>query len=142
MKKNHKLLIIKLILISSLFFNASICPQSDKSNNQTIKTITSEEAYKMIQENADNPDLIIIDVRTKEEFNNGHIKNAINIDLKKNNFKIKINKLDKNKTYLIYCRSGSRSESALKIMEEEGFKEVYNFGGVIQWQEAGYELVK
>lgn len=70
---------------------------------------------------------IIIDVRTKAEYQGGHIKNSINIPL--NNLSNHYAKLDKNKTIITCCASGVRSGQAKQILEANGFKEVYNGGG-------------
>ena len=113
-----------------------------KNKDQVIGRLTINEAYDKIQENKNNPDLVILDVRTQDEYNNGHIENAINIDYYSKSLKKDLNKLDKNKTYLVYCRSGSRSAKTVTIMEELGFKEVYNIGGMIDWTAAGYPSVK
>ncbi len=74
----------------------------------------------------------IVDVRTPAEFNAGHIDNAINIDFDNSTFKGEIDKLDKSKTYFIYCRSGNRSGQAFSIMKGGGIKNIYDLqGGII-----------
>lgn len=94
-------------------------------NKQIIETISLNAwKEKMSQDN-----IQIIDVRTAEEFNSGSIEGAINIDYYKSDFKTQISQLNKNKTYLIYCRSGHRGGLALPIFEELGFNEVYNLDG-------------
>ncbi len=76
---------------------------------------------------------IIIDVRTRNEFRGGHIPKAINIDIY-SDFRDQIEKLDKSKTYLLYCHSGSRSNSALKYMKSSGFDNVYHLdSGITYW---------
>ena len=108
---------------------------------QAIKDISVKEVYDLIAKNKDNQSFIIIDVRTPEEFANEHIENALNLDYYSEKFRDELNKLDKEKTYLIYCRSGNRSGKALSIMKELAFREVYNMlGGVIQWKAEGYPL--
>lgn len=103
-----------------------------------IETISAQEAFDLIQENAGNADFVIVDVRTAEEFAGGHIENAVNIDYYASTFESDINALDKDKEYLIYCRSGSRSGKALDIMEDLGFQEVYDLGGgIVAWTNAG-----
>ena len=87
-----------------------------------MKSVSAEEAKKIISQ---KKDLKIIDVRTPEEFQLGVISGAININLYEPNFQEEIDKLDKAKTYLIYCRSGSRSKTALEIMNHLGFETVY-----------------
>tara|TARA_B100000768_G_scaffold180681_2_gene201291 strand:+ start:676 stop:993 length:318 start_codon:yes stop_codon:yes gene_type:complete len=79
---------------------------------------------------------IIIDTRTLEEYKSGIIENAIVIDfLQQDLFLEEVNKLDKTKTYYIYCRSGNRSGKACLIMEGLGFKESFNLmGGINDWK--------
>lgn len=75
---------------------------------------------------------IIIDVRTLEEFNDGHLKGALNIDIFAADFKSQIERLDRNKNYLLYCRSGNRSGQAMHFMKQLGFKSAENLGSVSQ----------
>ena len=97
------------------------------------------EAYNLIQGNQNNPDFVILDVRTPGEFSSGHIENAFNIDRLSESFSDDVDKLDKNKTYLIYCHSGARSGSALDIMEGFNYVEVYDMrGGITAWMDQGY----
>ena len=109
---------------------------------QIIEDITPQEAFTLIQNNQNNPDFVIIDVRTPEEFAEEHIENAINLDYYSETFRDELNKLDKNKTYVVYCRSGKRSGNALTIMKELNFREAYNIGGIIQWKAAGLPTTK
>jgi len=112
--------------------------KKEKPAPQMIEDITPKEALALIQANKGNPNFIIIDVRTPEEYRTEHIEGAINIDYSEA-FKTKIANLDKTKTYLIYCRTGHRSGITLKMMQELGFRRVYNMiGGIIQWREEGY----
>ncbi len=111
--------------------------------DQQIYDVTTDKAYDLIQENADNPDFVIIDVRTPEEFDGGYIEGAINIDFNSWDFRAKLDALDKDKSYLIYCRSGRRSAGARDIMAELGFREVYNMsGGIGEWEAQGLPVVR
>ena len=86
--------------------------------------------------------VITLDVRTPGEFNEGHIEGALLVDFESGNFENEIAALDKTKTYAVYCRSGSRSGQAVKVMSDAGFTSVYNLnGGVIDWTIAGLPLV-
>ena len=86
--------------------------------------------------------VITLDVRTPGEFNEGHIEGALLVDFQSGNFENEIASLDKSKTYAVYCRSGSRSGQAVKIMSDAGFTNIYNLdGGVIDWASAGLPLV-
>lgn len=83
----------------------------------------------------------IIDVRTPEEFNEGCISGAVNIDYNGANFESELANLDKNETYLIYCLSGNRSGKALDKMHELGFKNIFHLdGGIKAWQAADMPL--
>ncbi len=73
----------------------------------------------------------IVDVRTKEEFEEEHIDGAINFDIYSPGFQGNIRELDKNKSYLVYCTSGSRSLQAVMYMRKIGFTKVENLGGGI-----------
>ncbi len=91
----------------------------------------------------DRSESIILDVRTDSEFQAGHVENAILISLHDRDFMNKINDLDKEKTYYVYCKSGLRSSSAVRKMKKEGFSKVYNIrGGIYDLTRNGLELVK
>ncbi len=76
----------------------------------------------------------LLDVRTAGEFSGGYITRALNFDINSPEFNTHINTLDKNKPVFVYCLSGGRSASAASILEQTGFKEIYNLdGGLIKW---------
>ena len=125
-------LVIGVVLTGGCIGKETIPPETP---TQIIEDISPQEAFTLIQENQNNPDFVVIDVRTPEEFADGYIENAINIDFRSETFRNKLNQLDKNETYLVYCRSGGRSANALNIMAELNFKEVYNIlGGITAWK--------
>lgn len=77
----------------------------------------------------------LIDVRTSEEFAEGHIEQAHNIDIKDSNFKEKLDRFDKSKPVFVYCLSGGRSAKAAASLKELGFEEVYDLkGGIMAWR--------
>ena len=132
-----------LALSASLVIGVALTGGCVLDGTAVIEDITPQEAFTLIQNNQNNPDFVIIDVRTPEEFAGEHIENATNIDFYSEAFRDMLNNLDKNKTYLIYCRSGGRSGSALDIMAELNFREVYNvLGGINQWKAEGFPTVK
>lgn len=141
MKKTEKKNVVLLLMISLMLFQTNLYIQSI-SKKQIIGELTIKEAYNKIQENKNNPDLVILDVRTPSEYSEGHIESSVNIDFNADDFKVKANELDKNKSYLVYCRSGNRSKKAVAVMKDLGFKEVYNIGGIMDWQKEGYPVVK
>lgn len=135
-------LIIGVLLASGCIQTENNTAQSE-TKIQIIESITPEEAYILIQENKDNPNFVILDVRTPEEFLGEYIENAVNLDYYSDTFRNDLDKLDKNRTYLIYCKSGRRSENALNIMKEQDFREVYNMlGGIIEWKSKGLPTTK
>jgi rhodanese-related sulfurtransferase len=84
---------------------------------------------------------VLLDVRTPEEFNEGHLADAQNIDFKNTSFEASMGQLDKNKTYFVYCKAGVRSEKAVDLMQKLGFQEVYHMqGGIDAWRKEGLPL--
>jgi rhodanese-related sulfurtransferase len=97
----------------------------------------------LIRANENNPNFVIIDVCTPEEYSEKHLKNAVNLDFYSDDFIDNLKKLDKNKTYLVYCRVGRRSQKSMDIMKELGFKRVYNMlGGITHWTKEEYPVSK
>jgi rhodanese-related sulfurtransferase len=116
---------------------------STVSASPGIVDISVQEAEKLIQITKDNPDFYIIDIRTPDEYATGHLKNSMLIDYYADSFKTELDKLDRAKSYLIYCRTGHRSGLARDIMKDMGFQTVYNMtDGITEWQAVGYGVVK
>lgn len=85
----------------------------------------------------------IIDVRTPEEVAEGHLLGSSTVNFLSPDFIKEVQALNKNKTYLLYCRSGTRTRKAAYAMQKMGFKHVYMLeGGITAWKEAGKEVVK
>ena len=116
-----------------------IAAVSETAVQTTIVTdVSAQEAYALIQEKADDPNFKILDVRTPDEYNSGHVEGAINIDYDSDDFKEKLATLDRSGEYLVYCRSGNRSSSAVEVMEELEFTKIYHMaGGIIEWSAEG-----
>mgnify|MGYP001622892399 FL=1 len=94
-----------------------------------FKMISAVEAKKLM----DTTNCKILDVRTREEFEESHIDNAILLPLDEINEKVEKVFQDKNETILVYCRSGVRSKQASHIMAEKGYTNILEFGGIIDW---------
>jgi rhodanese-related sulfurtransferase len=87
-------------------------------------------------------DVVLLDVRTPDEFIQSHIPDALNIDVQSDYFIADVNALDKSKSYAVYCRSGKRSVLASEVLDQIGVNNVYNLiGGIIEWQESGRNTV-
>lgn len=98
---------------------------------ESVANLDSETFEKMMNETGDS---VILDVRTLDEYNTVRIPNSILIDIYKPEFLDEIEKLNREKTYFIYCRSGSRSYNAAKQMKKMGFGKVFNLeNGIIDW---------
>ena len=93
-----------------------------------------QDKWKIGLEN--NLDALILDVRTPEEFETSRIPNSVNIDFYNPEiFMQQIVKLDKDKSYYIYCRTGVRSANSCHLMKELGFAKTYNLiGGIVDWK--------
>jgi rhodanese-related sulfurtransferase len=109
----------------------------NKKNN-----IKASDAHQLINNNLSNLELVILDVRSPEEYNESHIDRAENIDINSRMFKTEIDKRNKNIKYLVYCRSGHRSSNAVKIMLKLGFTDIHNLsGGIRKWKGEGFPIV-
>lgn len=126
----------KLFLILSLICTLiAIAGCSKKDDKSTFTTINAEEAKKMMDE---NKDIIILDVRTEEEYQEGHIEGAILIPDNEVAEKSESKLNDKSATILVYCRSGRRSANASRALNELGYINIYDFGGINDWK---YDVV-
>lgn len=132
--KKATLLIMVLIGMLSLIS----CGKSEDVTTEkvTVTKISSEDAKKIMDE---DKNIVILDVRTEDEYNSGHIENSILIsvdDLEDNAEEIL---KDKDQKILVYCRTGNRSNTAGKTLNEMGYTNLYDFGGINDWN---YGLVK
>jgi phage shock protein E len=99
--------------------------------------VTPQEAAELAAE----PDVTVIDVRTPEEFDEGHLEGATMIDLSAPDFADRVAELDPDQEYLVYCRSGNRSGQAVAIMSELGFERLFDMdGGTVAYVAAGLTL--
>ena len=114
-----------------LFFFFLSCVYSPNNADKMIN-LSETEWVKLHDESEES---VIIDVRTDDEFSTGYIEGAVNIDFYMGNkFISEIDKLDKSKSYFIYCKSGARSGQTCELMKQKGFKKVYNLeGGILGW---------
>lgn len=102
--------------------------------------VTPDEAEKLLKE---NKQIVVLDVRTPEEFAEGHIAGAKNLDFHGDDFAKQLNALDKSKTYLVHCASGGRSGKTCKLMDEDKFAKIYHMnGGFSAWKQAGKPIAK
>lgn len=110
----------------------------DAATAEVVTTLTPAEGMELL---AARDDVVLIDVRTPEEFAEGHLEGAVNINLQGADFEGEIAELDPEGTYVVYCRSGNRSAQAATIMAEAGFTDVRDLGGIQAWEAAGGDVV-
>ena len=118
----------RLLIILSLLLTPLTLFSCSKNNRYT--TISQQEA-KAIMDN--ESDYVILDVRTVEEYNSGHIPNAILIPNEEIKQKAESVLKDKNQLILVYCRSGRRSKQAASVLVSLGYTNIKEFGGIIDW---------
>ena len=126
------------------FLSLLSCKENNtEAQSSSVKKIVNEKvssAYFKLK--TENKDIQLIDVRTPKEYDEGHIKNATNIDFFDTSFYTQMSVLNKDAPLYIYCRSGGRSGKAAAILKEQGFKEVYDLkGGILDWKQQNLELV-
>jgi rhodanese-related sulfurtransferase len=142
-KRYYSWVIMTLVIMVSVLPGCTGEKQLTSSNIPQVQDVTSQEAFNLIQENKDNPDFVILDVRTLSEFTDGHIAGALNIDVNLPSFRGEIAKLNRNDSYLVYCRTGNRSRTALAIMGELGFTHIYHLkSGITEWTGSGLPVVQ
>ena len=119
------------VLVSGLMIFFSLVSLAQKSSEKLITTISVSKAKEIIANN----DVIILDVRTPEEFASGHIQNAVNINYYDQDFSKRVESINKRKKIIVYCAVGGRSGQALTKMDALGFQYVLNMkGGYNAWK--------
>jgi len=105
--------------------------------------LSPSEARETIGKRSGDPDFVLLDVRTQKEFDAERIAGAVIVDYNSPSFRDKIAKLDRSKSYLVYCRTGNRTNGAVKVMRELGFRNVSVLpGGITEWKEAGFPTTR
>ena len=105
--------------------------------------LSPSEARETIQKRSGDPDFVLLDVRTPKEFDAERIAGAVMVDYNSPSFRNNIAKLDRHKSYLVYCRTGNRTNGAVKVMRDLGFPNVFVFpGGITRWKEAGFPTAR
>jgi len=122
--------------------NADTNSQDSGAIVENLSAQDFQDKMKNAQKAGQN--FVLLDIRTKEEFDAGHLKGAKNIDYyQTQNFVNELSKMDKNLPYYIYCRSGHRSGETVKIMRNLGFKKIYNLAfGINSWISSGLPVEK
>jgi thioredoxin 1 len=135
---------MKLIKIVTIAMLSLICGLNFTScqNTENVKSFIGKVAVNEFEQKLnESKNAQLIDVRTPEEYVEGHLQNASNIDYRGSDFDEQIKKLDKSKPVFVYCLSGGRSGNATEKMKSMGFKEIYDLkGGINAWKNADKPL--
>jgi rhodanese-related sulfurtransferase len=144
MSKKLLTVLAVVLLIAVVGFHSNAQTSSSQQQPQgSFEHISPTEAAALIQQHQKDQDFAILDVRTPEEFAEGHLEHAINVDFQAPTFRDLLDILNKQKTYLVYCKAGKRSESAFQLMQELHFNQVYNMtGGILEWTDKQLPVVK
>lgn len=130
----HRLPII-VAIIATLGLIVAACSSSDA----VLETVAPETAAETI---ASNPETVVLDIRTPEEFGEGIIEGAINIDFYAPDFAAQLAQLDRDASYVVYCRSGNRSGEAMATFADLDFQQVSEIGGgIVNWYQDGLPIV-
>lgn len=119
------------VLASTLLLLAGCGSKTSNAENNSYRQVDMEEAEKIMKE---EKDYIILDARTPEEYEEGHIPHAINIPNETISTTAIPELPDKNQLILVYCRSGNRSKQAAGKLSKLGYSNIVEFGGIIDWK--------
>lgn len=127
---------VVLVVIAALFVVQACGEDESENENASVQNISAAE----FQQQEEKQPGMIIDVRTQEEYDEGHLANVdAHYNLLNGDFEVRLNSLDKDETYYLYCRTGNRSGQAAELMVENGFDNVYNIGGFQDLVDVGLE---
>jgi len=127
---------VRIFSVLLVLLSFTSCLKKQVEGVQVVDVATFETKLKQ-------PEVQLVDVRTPEEFSNGHLENAINCNIMSDEFEAQVASLDKTKPLLIYCKSGGRSAKAAERLKELGFKNITDLeGGITNWNNENMPTVK
>lgn len=127
---------IRILSVLVVMMSLNSCIKKQVDGVQVVDISTYERQLKQ-------PEIQLIDVRTPEEFSEGHIENAKNINIMENDFDAQVAHLDKTKPVMVYCKSGGRSAKASARLKELGFTTITDLeGGITNWNSENKPTVK
>lgn len=139
----RSLLGLPLVILALVFIPAcgSDTATIENETGTGVRLVSPDQGASILSESAG--EVTVVDLRTPTEYAEGHLDGAVMIDFYEPDFADRIDDLDRDGSYLIYCRSGSRSDQARRLMAELGFTDVADIeGGVVAWADAGLPLVR
>ena len=139
MKNKHLAYAVPIFIICIGF----IIPSLSAQDSTRILAVSAKEAADLIDKHNGDNKIAILDIRTPGEFQSGHLTKSIPIDFYSPTFGDRLNRLDKTKTYLVYCRTGNRSTKSLELFKKLKFQKVYHMSsGISAWKSEGFTVVK
>lgn len=124
-------------MVAALALAAVAC---GSTGTAVVETVAASDAAALLE---GDPAAVLLDIRTPEEFGEGRLEGAINIDFYAADFAGQLAELDRDATYVIYCRSGNRSTVALDTFRDLGFTSVHAVeGGIVAWEATGYLVIR
>jgi len=141
MNSNRLFVSTILLLIGFILQGCNGDAQVSSDQEIEIREVNVDEARRLLSENAE---IQLVDVRTDGEVSQGYISGARHIDFMNwDEFTAGVDKLDKTKPVMVYCKVGGRSHKAAVYLSENGFAEIYDMrGGIMAWNEGGKPLIK
>lgn len=128
-----------IILLAAIIGIITGCQSATKPEQQNIINVNARDASQIIESKTPT----IIDIRTPNEYSEGHLQNSVNIDYYSADFKTRLSKMDREVPVFVYCKSGMRTRSSLEVFRVLGFKEVYVLSsGLNDWIAAGLPIEK
>jgi phage shock protein E len=130
---------IRSLFVLVLALSVLVTACSSDTTTQSIELVSPTDAAQVI---ADDPaGLVVLDIRTPQEFNEARLADAVIVDFYAEDFATQLDTLDKDVPYVMYCNSGNRSSEAVKTMKDLGFVEVYEIdGGIVNWYEQDFPI--
>jgi rhodanese-related sulfurtransferase len=129
--------LMTLVLLLGIYAGA------EASNRARIQGLSASQCKQMLAQQGDSTDVVLMDIRTPGEYRSGHIRGSVLVDYYDRDFVDRLKTLDREKTYLVYCRSGNRSAKSLAIFRRLGFRQVYHLKtGIRGWDRERFPLVR
>jgi len=136
--------VVSAVVLSGCVNMEPMADTSDPAEGSALPAfglLSPQQAVNLLESKLDQPDFVLLDIRTPAEVEAGHLGGAVMIDYYSESFRDQLEQLDRSLTYLIYCRTGNRTGSAYRLMQELGFTSVYDLdGGITEWIAQGYPV--
>ena len=132
--------LLRAVVMAVFLGGLMVMLQASLGQAQDTAPLGPQAAKELMDSHKNDPNFIILDVRTPQEYASGHIAGARLLDFNAPDFAVQAAKLPKDAGYLVYCRSGKRSAKATAVLRAQGYADVTDMGGIKAWQEAGFAV--